>query len=1166
MYCSQAAMPLRYAGNRPVRSALPIRAPSTRSRAATVSVAAGKATVPLTIEIKQEVSFGEVMKACGNDAAFGSWALDKAPALKWSEGHVWKLTTDIPVGQTMKFKLVRVKEDGANWEGGGDRELKALGPDYGLSVTCSWDKTSDMVVEASKLGAGGGASAGSKSNASVVSGDEDASKKAKQQRGAVAVAERSGDGSSGLSSFEEESRGAGKAWVGASPEFVQSRQDKERSGVWNTDGLDGVGLAVVEGDKGAANWLKKLVLVKELLVDRNPMMRPGLEELAYCFVYTTWINSGAITCTEAGSHFRPNHHAEAAMKIFRSLEWVIGDGSHSMYAPASVAAHESALAVMAARRMHGRLPSISGEFRQSVPLTRIRDIAHRGDIPHDLKQEIKHTLQNKLHRCAGPEDLIASERMLQKITAKQGEYNDGFVNEFKIFIRELREFFNASGLEDVLAKTADVLDEAHGSAVGQLLSAKRKVESNNKPLLEDLMALLFSATQVRTFYAAGLQAGLRNDIGDDVLEMRQRWRLCEVRLEEYCFVVLSRIVNVLEEQGGAQTLSTAANTVWALPLSALTAGLRNLGLSQYKAKELLALENELQAWHAAAPLVSSKDTALRAKASLDRILRLSAEYSDALMGVYAIPAAALGKALGVPPHMATVFGEAEVRSSVAFQVSKLAALLTKALRLAAGLSAWDGLVTGDVVGTLVEVDRLSPDTMAELSAKHGGKPLILLTREADGDEELGPLVPLGLRGVVLRQELPHLSHLGVRARQENVVFATNDDEDSVKSDVKPLLGLTVTLSVAPGCVTLKEGGDAASNSSAPSAAKESTSDEWSGGERVSSATMLKMADVTDANCGAKAGKCAELEHLAANSSGLFAVPTGCALPYGNMDVAIAAAGGKVATEYAALLKELEDPKLSGAALDAACDSMQALVSAVAPSDSLVKQISAAFPAHALLAVRSSANVEDLAGMSAAGLYESVVGVPAGDAQKVAAAVSAVWASLYTRRAVLSRRIAGVPHSSASMAVLVQELHVPKVSFVLHTARPSDMNTGVLLIEAAPGQGETLAAATAGTPWRLEVEKAAGGRVDTLAFANFSCALQVSASHPEKGLAEQEVDYSKQRLSVDSEYRMAFGQKLAAVGCAIEAYFAKVPQDIEGGLIATDSDDTRVLIFQSRPQH
>lgn len=67
-----------------------------------------------------------------------------------------------------------------------------------------------------------------------------------------------------------------------------------------------------------------------------------------------------------------------------------------------------------------RLPSFSDEFTQSVPLTRIRDIAHRSDIPQDLKREIKHTLQNKLHRNAGPEDLVATEAMLARVTAKPG--------------------------------------------------------------------------------------------------------------------------------------------------------------------------------------------------------------------------------------------------------------------------------------------------------------------------------------------------------------------------------------------------------------------------------------------------------------------------------------------------------------------------------------------------------------------------------------------------------------------------------------------------------------------------------------------------------------------------------------------------------------------------
>ena len=57
-----------------------------------------------------------------------------------------------------------------------------------------------------------------------------------------------------------------------------------------------------------------------------------------------------------------------------------------------------------------------------------------------------------------------------------------------------------------------------------------------------------------------------------------------------------------------------------------------------------------------------------------------------------------------------------------------------------------------------------------------------------------------------------------------------------------------------------------------------------------------------------------------------------------------------------------------------------------------------------------------------------------------------------------------------MGVLIQELHTPEVSFVLHTTRPSDGDANILMAEAAPGQGETLAAATRGTPWRFEVDK------------------------------------------------------------------------------------------------
>jgi hypothetical protein len=41
--------------------------------------------------------------------------------------------------------------------------------------------------------------------------------------------------------------------------------------------------------------------------------------------------------------------------------------------------------VLVIRKIHPCLPSFKAEFTAAVPLTRIRDIAHRNDIPHDLK-------------------------------------------------------------------------------------------------------------------------------------------------------------------------------------------------------------------------------------------------------------------------------------------------------------------------------------------------------------------------------------------------------------------------------------------------------------------------------------------------------------------------------------------------------------------------------------------------------------------------------------------------------------------------------------------------------------------------------------------------------------------------------------------------------------
>ncbi len=87
-----------------------------------------------------------------------------------------------------------------------------------------------------------------------------------------------------------------------------------------------------------------------------------------------------------------------------------------------------------------------------MPLTRIRDIAHRNDIPQSLKSEIKNRLQNKLHRCAEPSDLKTCEEILFNRIHPNSDLSSDFKREFEIFYEELKEFFNALGLNSILEK------------------------------------------------------------------------------------------------------------------------------------------------------------------------------------------------------------------------------------------------------------------------------------------------------------------------------------------------------------------------------------------------------------------------------------------------------------------------------------------------------------------------------------------------------------------------------------------------------------------------------------------------------------------------------------------------------------------------------------------
>lgn len=967
-------------------------------------------------------------------------------------------------------------------------------------------------------------------------------------------------------------------WKGNAISFMRSNEHGNREGgKWDTSGLEGLALKLVEGDRNARNWWRKLEVVRDLLVG-SLQSEDRLDALINSAIYLKWINTGQIPCFEGGGHHRPNRHAEISRVIFRELERI------------SCRKDTSPQEVLVIRKIHPCLPSFKAEFTASVPLTRIRDIAHRNDIPHDLKQEIKHTIQNKLHRNAGPEDLVATEAMLARITKNPGEYNGAFVEQFKIFHRELKDFFNAGSLAEQLESLKDSFDDKGRSALALFLDCKKgldTLEVSNKGLGNIGTDLLFKTMQslsaLREIIAKGLESGLRNDAPDNAVAMRQKWRLCEIGLEEYSFILLSRFLNELDALGGAHWLAENVKSKdissWNGPLDALIVGIHQLSLSGWKPEECAAIENELVAWKARG--LSEKEGsedgktvwALRLKATLDRARRLTEEYSEALLQIFPQNVQILGKAFGIPENSVRTYAEAEIRAGVIFQVSKLCTLLLKAARSTIGSQGWDVIVPGAAVGTLLLVERIVPGSIP--STVEG--PIVLVVDRADGDEEV-TAAGSNIVGVVLLQELPHLSHLGVRARQEKVVLVTCEDDDKV-ADIQKHKGKCVRLEASSSGVDIYPSSENSnghlsvenlSGDGAPRVeAQGSDGPSWSAtkgnsNQGVSAGGVLLLADADAEISGAKAAACGRLASLAAESEKVyndegvpasFKVPLGAVIPFGSMELALEQS--KSTELFRSLLDKVETQKLEGGELEQLCSQLQELVSSLQPSKDIIDSIGKIFPGNARLIVRSSANVEDLAGMSAAGLYDSIPNVSVSNPTVFANAISRVWASLYTRRAVLSRRAAGVPQKEAKMAILVQEMLSPDLSFVLHTVSPTDHDHNSVEAEIASGLGETLASGTRGTPWRLSSGKF-DGSVRTLAFANFSEEL-VGAVLADGEVIHLTVDYSKKPLTVDPIFRQQLGQRLSTVGFFLERKFGS-PQDIEGCLVGKD-----IYIVQTRPQ-
>ena len=848
------------------------------------------------------------------------------------------------------------------------------------------------------------------------------------------------------------------------------------------------------GNQRCRSWREKLEMVRGLLAKEVPALTP--DQLVDIAIYLRFLGTGEIACAEDGRHFRPAHHARIASQIQERL--------------ARLTTPDNEFIV---RKIYPWLPSSAPTFQRPEPLTRVRDIAHRSDIGPDLKREIKTTLQNKLHRCAGPEDLVTSSALLERISPPATGYAPAFVEQFRIFHEELKEFFNARSLDERLKTLLPTVDSAQAGLIRLFL------EQKTGSALPGQLAAFGTLTSLRQGFL-GMAARKTSAEAQAFLQ-------ADIALEDFAFVLLSEIIN------GCET--TKPETATEFQTGALILALKNLALSGVERPETQAVQGELREW---GRLSSSagREEALRLKATVQRCRRLAEDFGARTVALFSGRVEKLGRALDVAEHAIRIFSESDLRGHLVFQVSKLASGLLRRIRKRLGLPAWDVLVGGRAVGRVITVAAL------EDLERDRREPAVVLLKNAAGDEE----IPASVAGIVLAQQMPHLSHLCLRARQAGVVFVTCEEPRELEG-LRECEGQQISLLALPDSVTWES---APAASAADASAPPRPSPHVPSVRLAPESLWVPLEGASPETSGGKAVGARRLAELSRQEGAGFQAVKALVVPFGVMELALAAAP-TVDAEYRDLVKQLD--ARSSSEFAPATRRLQELVHQLAVPDAIVAEVSRQFAGIPGLIVRSSANCEDLEEFAGAGLYESVINVaPA----KVDPAIRAVWASLWTSRAALSRREAGIAQGQAHMAVLVQELLDPDLSFVLHTVNPGNRNAKEVYAEIVVGLGETLAsAATRGSAYRLACNTQSGA-VITLAFANFS---QASRPNSGGGTGRETVDYSRIALSREAAARSRLGRRLAGIGAFVEQVLGK-PQHIEGVVVKD-----QVYLVQVRPQ-
>jgi alpha-glucan, water dikinase len=524
---------------------------------------------------------------------------------------------------------------------------------------------------------------------------------------------------------------------------------------------------------------------------------------------------------------------------------------------------------------------------------------------------------------------------------------------------------------------------------------------------------------------------------------------------------------------------------------------------------------------------------LHAKSVADRIARALSAWIDRFYQLLQPKAEYLGRGFQVETWTITLFSEEVVRgSSLGFVLSMLLHHLDPLLRQAARLGTWQIISRGRGAGR-VEVVR----SLRAIQRVRYDRPTVIVADEVMGDEE----IPEGVTAVLAPDVTDIVSHVAVRARNANVLFASCHDAELLQR-LKSMQGRHLQLAVNPA-------GDVIVEESAPENLANPPPRPRARPSPIRRRFARYAVAAEDFNEKIVGGKSCHQARLRGRLPDWIHLPASVALPFG-------------------VFEKVLGLHLNQDAAKRYHDTVQALEGGEAEKLAALREI-----------VLSLVAPEELREALQAVMDRSGLVWPA-DWEPAWTCIKRVWASKWNERAFLSRQRMDLPHADLFMAVLVQQVVPAEYAFVVHTVNPSTGNARELLAEVVLGLGETLVGNFPGRAFSFSWDKTTA-QATALSYPSKSTGLYGAglifrsdsngedlAGYAGAGLYDSVLlepprpvvlDYTQEPLVWDDAFRQNLQGQIARAGLEIERVLGSA-QDIEGAVA-----QGQIHVVQTRPQ-